>query len=1520
MKKWLSGMLACILVATGLGIYPVQAADTGVTQIPNTTRTIRSYDDSFLDVVGFGEKQIHSRNEYIKTAQYRVVSSEREFLQAIADASSGKVHVIEIKKDLNLGYLEVGLTDQEKKTYSFFKKYEDPTDGYTNPVIQQSGVSKLDISNVDGLTIFSKTGCKIKHTELKLQKSANDLIIRNLSFDEMWQWDDTGKHKEVGWTFIKVNGATNVWIDHCSFTDAADGLIDFENGSSGVTLSWCQMGAPATTDPPKDSAIYPSIQYMEKRYTAGELGADSRYKKLRDAGASVQDIMAYAAYHSKCHLVGSGDKDYCNYVYSDGRVLKDCNAELNLTLAYNYYRNMGQRQPMIRQGVGHLINCYFDNSGHEKLQNQKAFADNGGYALSRCLNARNGASIAADTCVFQDIRQPIVGAEVQGDDTANMSEQWAKLFQNAVNHALIVNSTVSNDSGTYTGSSWDNNGNNLFTSGFQWKDKKSIGNWAWSSSIKGVENMDKSNPPSTPFEFEYATKEKLPYTYQVLPLDEVKEVIPKKAGAGMLDLSEEQWCMVRQADGSEKEPSTEVSVEPSEIQPSKPSEDTDISSVDYPLQKFRIGIGDTNRNINITGFGENSALNSWITNGEENEKWYLRYIREGVYEIINARTGKKITSRGNRCVIAEEGDNADQRWHIEGVEKDFSGNYLYYKITSEKNPDLALTFRPDGNRVMLETYTGTIYQKMKLNCDGLEGFAANCKVSEGEKAGAIGGLLGETIVVRTMEEMKAALVEKRPLTIVVSGVIDCKNENYDWRIEDDKTIVGAYDGNQLHDCKLRTNDYFGEEYPSDNIILKNLNIQIDTNKSMMALAVYSSKNIWVDHCTFHCDFEKEYDEVGKFIWVNTPYEGKDLERSPDFLTFSYNRFENRFWGIAFGTQNGVITEDRASIFYNVFDSVVQRCPQMGNGTMHVNSNYYVRNSTSIHEDGMAQIKCGENSVVYSQSNRFEGFRKEDSGYWDVEVTLDGNCQFIDHDSYTDKSEKGGGTPVPFQVDGTYNKTTWNPAEQYGFHVLSAYDVDGKNDTKAFCNTYAGAASSQSNLHYITDRDMKTFVKEAISAPFLQQPTLTDQPLEEPSRTEEISQPQSSTGSWTVSESSDTSRANETTKADVVSRAESSGRPGEASDSTGVSRPGKATEPGGTDQTSKAEVVSRPDGATQPGKTSWPNAAGSSGVSSRPSEPDETSRTENGSKPSEPSKSGMVESSNKPSEPSKSSMVESSSKPSEPGSGSNLGGSGKNSEPDTVSPSKSESRPSHAGQPSEPGEPEQPSRTDHGSRPSEWNPQPSDVAKPSMGSQPSVDHKPSDTVQPTSPEEPSRVEPKKVQSIALKTSVTLKKKQKYNVTVRIKPIDAANPSISVKSLDPSIVKVVKKSNTVLQFQAKKAGITRITVATKDGSKITKKLLVKVRPDTVEKLKASPAKGGKVTLTWKKQTKVTGYKIECYDTKSKKWKKVTIKKKNKVTITKAKGKTSYRFRVSSYIKSGKDTVYGNTSKVIKVSMKK
>ncbi|PMC40252.1 hypothetical protein CJ195_00635 [Bacillus sp. UMB0899] len=513
-----------------------------VDSIPNTTRQFKDYDNSYLSVTGYASLGVKDRSHYIDTSYYRQVKTEREFLQAILDAENGSVKVIEVAKDLNLGWKALNLSSEEAKKYRFIRNYRDPMNGFTNPKLASSGVSQLDINNIDGLTIFSKKGKTIRSAEFKLQRSTNDIVIRNLTFDGMWQWDDTGKHKEAGWTFIKINGANNVWIDHCKFTIAADGLIDTENGGSNITISWSEFGLPANEHPSENSDIFQSIQFMEGKYAANELNADSVYYNMRNGGAAKEQIMAYAAYHSKVHLNGSGDKDYVNYVSSSGTEIKDGNQRIRLTLAYNRYTNIGQRIPMIRQGTGHMYNCYLDNSTHyEVLENVSAIAEFGTDTLSRALNARNGASIAADTCVFHDINEPITGAEIQGLDTANMDEQWAELFQSAYNRNLIVNSHITNKYGMYTGSSWDNHGENLFNKGFTWYDKSTIGNWAWSSHIAGSENMSKMNPPTDPFTFEYNSHEELPYTYHVLPLNSVVETLTTYAGANKVNLSPIGW-------------------------------------------------------------------------------------------------------------------------------------------------------------------------------------------------------------------------------------------------------------------------------------------------------------------------------------------------------------------------------------------------------------------------------------------------------------------------------------------------------------------------------------------------------------------------------------------------------------------------------------------------------------------------------------------------------------------------------------------------------------------------------------------------------------------------------------------------------------------------------------------------------------------------------------------------------------------------------------------------------------------
>ena len=78
--------------------------------------------------------------------------------------------------------------------------------------------------------------------------------------------------------------------------------------------------------------------------------------------------------------------------------------------------------------------------------------------------------------------------------------------------------------------------------------------------------------------------------------------------------------------------------------------------------------------------------------------------------------------------------------------------------------------------------------------------------------------------------------------------------------------------------------------------------------------------------------------------------------------------------------------------YNMWDSCIRRCPQIGNGTGHIYNNYHVNNDGSIN-DGTSQIIPGEGSVIFSENCRFEGLKK-------VEAAIDKNAKYKDSGSYT----------------------------------------------------------------------------------------------------------------------------------------------------------------------------------------------------------------------------------------------------------------------------------------------------------------------------------------------------------------------------------------------------------------------------------------------------------------------------------------------------------------------------------------
>ncbi|MBQ7046943.1 MAG: RICIN domain-containing protein, partial [Oscillospiraceae bacterium] len=370
------------------------------------------------------------------------------------------------------------------------------------------------------------------------------------------------------------------------------------------------------------------------------------------------------------------------------------------------------------------------------------------------------------------------------------------------------------------------------------------------------------------------------------------------------------------------------------------NETVSAASLSYPAQAINFAAYTTNRNLNLSG----TSLNTQVASGAVTENWRINYVSAGVYNIISMSNDSYLTAGTNSLSTASANSGTSQQWKIEGVQKDCEGYYLYYKITSVATGQ-ALTYYQSSNTVSVTSYTGDGAQKWKLNSYGAQGFAANCKISAGEKACTIGGVLGKTVYVDTVDELESALDSADPATVVLSANLDMKSAGFT-RIRDNKTLVGSYSKKTLQDCQLRTNNEYGTagDNPSDNIVIFNIDFQAVNVEDKILLQIWSSRQIWIDHCTFNSKLNRNKDEVGKFIWLNTPYDSymdaKDNGRSPDFITISYCTFTNRYWTVAYGTQNTETTRCRTSVMYNKWDNCARRCPQIGNGIGHIYNNYH----------------------------------------------------------------------------------------------------------------------------------------------------------------------------------------------------------------------------------------------------------------------------------------------------------------------------------------------------------------------------------------------------------------------------------------------------------------------------------------------------------------------------------------------------------------------------------------------------
>jgi len=265
--------------------------------------------------------------------------------------TAGSVKVIEIMTNLNLGWNEVGAAVQ---AVGPFRANIAPL---LHPVLLNVGESLIDIKPRSGLTIFSANGATIKHCNFNI-KSCSNVILRNLKFDENFEWDENtkGQYDRNDWDFVTVgNGGAvnNLWVDHCTFTKSYDGILDTKAGCSNITISWCRyIGDDGATNP--NSWLWQQINYLEQSPSSYPM-----YNFLRTRGFSTTNIVTIMQAHDKTHLAGQNDLD-------------PNNATITMTFHHLWLGVWDRCVPRLRAGNVHDYNLYVDDTlvlAAERLRN-----------------------------------------------------------------------------------------------------------------------------------------------------------------------------------------------------------------------------------------------------------------------------------------------------------------------------------------------------------------------------------------------------------------------------------------------------------------------------------------------------------------------------------------------------------------------------------------------------------------------------------------------------------------------------------------------------------------------------------------------------------------------------------------------------------------------------------------------------------------------------------------------------------------------------------------------------------------------------------------------------------------------------------------------------------------------------------------------------------------------------------------------------------------------------------------------
>lgn len=323
------------------------------------------------------------------------VATPIEFLDALANKNN---KIIKITADLNLGFYHVerelialGKTDEEISSYtdgSFYRMNANVP--MLHPRLKEEGVGQLIIQDRAGLMIYSEYGAKISHLT-SLIKTSSDVVIRNLHFADIWEWDDdqAGNYDDNDWDYFTIETSNGVWLDHLKFEQAYDGLIDVKGGTSNITFSYFDMEFVA------NDFIEEQIDWLEENYMSDptKSPANSRYVKLRkEFNLTPEQIVRFSSAQKKGFNLG-------NTTMGLGF------DTITITIHHSRFINLADRLPRLRQGDTHVYNVLLDNSELELAR--QIIAGTGTSLPSQAIVPTEEGAVLFENNKLIDVAEPI---------------------------------------------------------------------------------------------------------------------------------------------------------------------------------------------------------------------------------------------------------------------------------------------------------------------------------------------------------------------------------------------------------------------------------------------------------------------------------------------------------------------------------------------------------------------------------------------------------------------------------------------------------------------------------------------------------------------------------------------------------------------------------------------------------------------------------------------------------------------------------------------------------------------------------------------------------------------------------------------------------------------------------------------------------------------------------------------------------------------------------------------------------